>query len=190
MMADYGIGTPYWYEWEVGLVKCLEMMFDGNIESVDLQSPEFQSIDDVVVNYKDNSSLNIQVKHTDTAENFTYSTLVSGDSPMLKKWATEWKEKKNNNYIKEIRIVTNKHWGVNRRNRKCSFKCFIENVLPKLKEDYNYSSSDTSENLAIKWFKDQIDFLQDDAYEFTKIINFISFFCKMYENRIKTLKNL
>ena len=25
MMADYGIGTPYWYEWEVGLVKCLEM---------------------------------------------------------------------------------------------------------------------------------------------------------------------
>ena len=172
MMADYGIGTPYWYEWEVGLVKCLEMMLDSNIESVTLQSPEFQSIDDVVVNYKDNSSLNIQVKHTDIDENFTYSTLVSGDSPMLKKWATEWKKKKNNNDIKEIRIVTNKHWGVYRSNRKCSFKCFIENVLPKLKADYNYSSSDTSENLAIEWFKDQIDFLQDDAYEFTKIINF------------------
>ena len=85
-----GSGTPYWYEWEVGLLECLKMMSDTSIESVVLQSVDFQSLDDVVINYKDRSIINIQVKHSDKNEKFTYSSLTSGDPPMLEKWAKEW----------------------------------------------------------------------------------------------------
>ena len=44
-----GSGTPYWYEWEVGMVECLKMMNDTSIESVILQSVDFQSLDDVII---------------------------------------------------------------------------------------------------------------------------------------------
>ena len=82
-----GSGTPYWYEWEVGLLECLKMMLDTTIKSVTLQSVDFQSLDDVVVCYTDGSIINIQVKHSDVKENFTYSTLTSDTPPMLSKWA-------------------------------------------------------------------------------------------------------
>ena len=70
MTNSSGIGTPSWYEWEIGLIKCLEMLYDESIMSVVFQSSAFQSIDDVVVNYKDHSMINIQVKHTDVSANF------------------------------------------------------------------------------------------------------------------------
>ena len=101
-MYTAGSGTPYWYEWEVGLLECLKMMSDATIQSVTLQSVDFQSLDDVVVKYNDGSIVNIQVKHSDIGENFTYSTLTSGKSPMLDKWVKEWQKEKNNYNIKEI----------------------------------------------------------------------------------------
>ena len=61
MMYIAGSGTPYWYEWEVGLLECLKMMTDSTIQSVVLQSVDFQSLDDVVVNYEDGRTVNIQV---------------------------------------------------------------------------------------------------------------------------------
>ena len=85
-----GSGTPYWYEWEIGLIECLKMMSDTTVSSVVLQSEDFQSLDDVVVNYCDGSMINIQVKHSDIGENFTYSSLTSG---ALDKWAKEYAEK-------------------------------------------------------------------------------------------------
>lgn len=59
-MGNAGIGTPYWYEWEIGIIECLHMMTDASIESVTLQSSKFQSLDDVVINYADGSIANIQ----------------------------------------------------------------------------------------------------------------------------------
>lgn len=53
MNTKAGIGTPYWFEWEVGLHKCLEMLQNDSVESVVFQSSKFSSLDDVVVNYKD-----------------------------------------------------------------------------------------------------------------------------------------
>lgn len=38
-----GSGTPYWYEWEIGLLECLKMMTDISVDSVVLQSENFQS---------------------------------------------------------------------------------------------------------------------------------------------------
>ena len=81
---------PYWFEWEIGILECLNMLQDTSIESVILQSTDFQALDDVVVNYSDKSILNIQVKHTDEDANFTYSFLASGKKPLLNELALEW----------------------------------------------------------------------------------------------------
>ena len=140
-----GSGTPYWYEWKVGLLECLNMMSDTTIQSVTLQSVDFQSLDDVVIRYTDGSIINIQVKHSDIEENFTYSTLISGKSPMLNKWAKEWQDEKDKFNIKEIRIVTNRSWGTNASDDKCSFDRFINNVFPKMQADFNYQSIDPTE---------------------------------------------
>ena len=86
-MYNSGIGTPYWFEWEIGILECLNMLQDTSIESVILQSTDFQALDDVVVNYSDKSILNIQVKHTDEDANFTYSFLASGKKPLLNELA-------------------------------------------------------------------------------------------------------
>ena len=72
MMYIAGSGTPYWYEWEVGLLECLKMMTDSTIQSVVLQSVDFQSLDDVVVNYEDGSMVNIQVKHSSNPTSHSY----------------------------------------------------------------------------------------------------------------------
>lgn len=167
-----GSGTPYWYEWEVGLLECLKMMSDTTIQSVTLQSVDFQSLDDVVVCHADGSIINIQVKHSDVEENFTYSALTSGKSSMLDKWAKEWQKEKTNFYIKEIRIVTNRSWGPNASDGKCSFDRFINNVFPKMQADFNYQSIDPEEVAACTWFKTQISYLETDAYDFVKILSF------------------
>lgn len=172
-MSIAGLGSPYWYEWEIGLLECLKMMRDVTIKSVVLQSSDYVSLDDVVVNYNDGSIINIQVKHTDCNENFTYSFLVSGNEPMIVKWATEWRENKSNYNIQEIRIVTNRKWGPAESKGRCSFNDFVIKVFPNLKTNYNYAGKKPSQNLAIKWFKAQIDFLGDEASEFVKILSFV-----------------
>lgn len=169
-MSNTGIGTPYWYEWEIGLIECVKMLSNSSIESVTLQSSDFQSLDDVVVKFNDGSIINIQVKHTDDDNNMTYSFLESKEA--LQNWAKEWKNEKENYVIKEIRIVSNKKWGKNKSNGKCSFSTFVSNVLPQLKKQYSFISTDASENKAIKWFKNKIDIIGDDASEFTKILSF------------------
>lgn len=171
-MYTAGSGTPYWYEWEVGLLECLKMMTDTSVQSVVLQSQDFQSLDDVVVNYMDGSMVNIQVKHSDQNENFTYSTLTSGDPPMLEKWAKEWQREKDNYDIKEIRIVTNRKWGPNESDGKCSFKNFVSTVIPKLSLDYNYQPQSPEESTAIDWIKNNIAYLGKDASDFIKVLKF------------------
>ena len=45
-----GTGTPYWYEWSVGLLYVVKMLNpDNQIKNVVLQSDESQSLDDVVI---------------------------------------------------------------------------------------------------------------------------------------------
>ena len=168
-----GLGSPYWYEWEIGLLECLKMMRDVTIKSVVLQSSDFISLDDVVVNNNDGSIVNIQVKHTDCEDNFTYSSLTSGKTPMIKKWTTEWHKKKSNYNIREIRIVTNRKWGAAKSEERCSFNDFIIDVFPILKTNYNYIGEDDSKKLAIEWFKKQISYLGDEASEFVKILSFV-----------------
>lgn len=174
-----GMGTPYWYEWEVGLIECLKMMTDTSIESVILQCTEFMSLDDVVVRYKDNSIVNIQVKHTENGASLSYSDLIS-DGNMLNKWANEWKEKNKEYDIREIRIVTNRPWGTRGMDGKCSFDHFITYIFPKLKKDYNYISlnkdqeTKDKENKAIDWWKGNLSNLGDEAADYVKKLSFHS----------------
>ena len=133
-----GIGTPYWYEWEIGLLKCLDMLYDKNIEGVAFQSSDFQSLDDVVIFYKDKCSINIQVKHTDFNNNFTCSTLFGGEESMLQNWANDWKRNKYKRKISEIKIISNKKFGSHASKYYCSFIDLVNVVLPKLKNNYNY----------------------------------------------------
>ena len=171
-MANAGLGTPYWYEWEIGLIECLKMMNNPEIESVVLQSSDFQALDDVVVNFKDKSMINIQVKHTDVDNNFTYSFLTSGNTPLLKKLATEWQKEKNNHIIRGIQIVTNKKWGTRASDEKCSMYDFVTKVYPKLQKNFSYRGEDEYEKNAISWFKKELDFLGSDCESFVKIFSF------------------
>lgn len=171
-MSNSGIGTPYWYEWEIGIIECLRMLFDDNIISVVLQSSEFQKLDDVVVNYRDGSITNIQVKHTDVDDNFTYSFLSSGKDSLLAGLANEWQNKKDSYKIREIQLVTNKKWGSSRCDGKCSMKDFVTIVYPKLKEDFSYDGQNAYEKAAVAWFRKELSFLHEDAEAFVDVFSF------------------
>ena len=173
-MYNSGIGTPYWFEWEIGVLECLNMLQDTSIESVILQSTDFHALDDVVVKYSDKSILNIQVKHTDEDANFTYSFLASGKKPLLNALALEWKDNKDNYNFKGIQIVTNKKWGPQEIDGKCSMDDFISKIFPRLQDDYNYKSADPYEQNAIEWYKKnlEINLNQHESACFTKIFSF------------------
>lgn len=173
-MYNSGIGTPYWFEWEIGILECLNMLQDTSIESVILQSTDFQALDDVVVNYSDKSILNIQVKHTDEDANFTYSFLASGKKPLLNALALEWKNNKDNYNFKGIQIVTNKKWGPQETDGKCSMDDFISKVFPCLQDNYNYTSAKPNEQKAIEWYRENLEINLDsnEAACFTKIFSF------------------
>lgn len=172
-MNNAGIGTPYWYEWTIGIIECLKMLSSYDIKSVVLQSSDFVSLDDVVINYADGSITNIQVKHTDIKANLTYSFLDSNGS-LIKKLANEWNEKKGEYRIREIQLVTNRGWGTNTSSGRCSVADFIENVYPRLKVDYEYEGSNLLEKNAIEWLKKQISFLGENQKEFVSIFSFRS----------------
>lgn len=172
-MSMAGLGSPYWYEWEIGLLECLNMMRDVTVKSVVLQSSDFVSLDDVVVNYNDGSIVNIQVKHTDCNDNFTYSFLSSESESLLQKLSQEWLSKKKSNNIREIRIVTNRKWGPVKSDGKCSFEDFVTKVFPILQKDYDYDGQDLSQELSVKWFKEQLVDLGEQAAEFVRILSFV-----------------
>ena len=173
-MYNSGIGTPYWFEWEIGILECLKMLQDTSIESVVLQSENFEKLDDVVVNYNDQSILNIQVKHTDVSNNFTYSFLASGEKSLLNDLALEWKKNKDKYSFKGVQIVTNKKWGIHISDGKCSMDSFISKIFPFLQADYSYTSSDKYEQKAIEWYKKTLEnsLNRDEAELFTKIFSF------------------
>lgn len=120
------------------------------------------------------SILNIQVKHTDVNDNFTYSFLSSREKSLLNELSLEWKNNKNDYNFKGIQIVTNKKWGTQKTDGKCSMDDFISKVFPWLQDDYNYTSSDPNEQNAIEWYRKNLEMKLDpkEAAYFTKIFSF------------------
>lgn len=89
-MPTPGIGDPYWFEWYVGLKHVIEMLNpDNGIESVIFQHPEYDTIDDVVVEYKDDKKqICYQIKHEISTSIMHQKTkvilgLLNGEFPEL-----------------------------------------------------------------------------------------------------------
>lgn len=80
-MSTPGIADPYWYEWYVGLDNIIKMLNpDNGIDYVIFQSEDYDTIDDVVVGYKNGTQeVCYQVKHeilSSTKHNLTFGTLI------------------------------------------------------------------------------------------------------------------
>jgi hypothetical protein len=108
-----GIGDPYFYEWSVGLMHALDMLDTHNgIESITLQASNLQGLDDVVINYITGKKRCIQVKHTRTTNNITFSDLV-GSGGLLKDIANEWADITSKNIDCIAQLFTNRSSGDN-----------------------------------------------------------------------------
>jgi hypothetical protein len=78
--SSAGKGTPYWYEWTVGLTKVVEMLYqESGISSVSFQETGIKGWDDVVVRYSDGRIDCLQVKHSREGTNITFGTFVGKD---------------------------------------------------------------------------------------------------------------
>ena len=111
-----GKSDPYWYEWSVGEMYLLDMLYEeGNIENVAFQANISLGLDDVVVYYKDGSIKCIQVKHTRADDTLTYADLVSpkadGKISLLGELAESWYKERNNYKIIVPQIFTNRKLG-------------------------------------------------------------------------------
>ncbi len=117
-----GIGDPYWYEWSIGLLNVIDMINpDNGINSVALQATSAQGLDDVVVEYTNNSKKYYQVKHTRVDDTITFSYLVSEDKKgmsLLKSLARAWKEVKNKGQQSIPILYTNRKYGTKTSNVK------------------------------------------------------------------------
>ncbi|BFL48214.1 ATP-binding protein [Lactonifactor longoviformis] len=110
-----GTGTPYWFEWSVGLLYMVKMLNpDSGIKNVVLQSEDSQSLDDVVVSYEDGMVEYIQVKNTREDDKLTYSDMVEGEleQSYLYKYSLEWKGMETKNAGKNrVILFTNRKMG-------------------------------------------------------------------------------
>ncbi len=110
-----GQGTPYWYEWTVGLLKVVEMMRpDSGIASVSFQEKGVKGWDDVVVRHEDGKIDYIQVKHTREGNNLTFGAFLAPDkkgetllSNLFKAWLDMGLSSKNARCI----VYTNREAG-------------------------------------------------------------------------------
>ena len=86
----------------------------------------------------------------------------------------EWKNNKDNYNFKGIQIVTNKKWGPQETDGKCSMDDFISKVFPCLDDNYNYTSAKPNEQKAIEWYRENLEINLDsnEAACFTKIFSF------------------
>lgn len=80
MNPSAGKADPFWYEWNVGLEKVIEMLQpDTDIASVEFQRDGIKGWDDVVVRFTDGTTHYLQVKHSRVGTNLTFGSLVTVD---------------------------------------------------------------------------------------------------------------
>jgi hypothetical protein len=177
VMATPGIGDPYWYEWYVGLEQIIKMMNpDIGISYVTFQSDVHNTIDDVVVGYKDKQEVCFQVKHevgNVGRSNLTFSKLIettSGNNGKVKEslineLAKGWKEAEKLEGKEIIPVLyTNRGLGVNRQSRNyCGeeYKAlpltkFIEQIQLILNQNITFDNlydQIKEKNLKLQWLE-------------------------------------
>lgn len=188
-MSTPGINDPNWYEWYVGLKYVIEMINpDSNIEYVIFQHEDYDTIDDVVVQYKNgDKQLCYQVKHqisTSKMNNLTFGKLLEkskNNKSLLESIFYGWKDAVHNNVGKSIvPILFTNRCTTGRTSKRCyngneykaysirEFLRLIKNVFHDELNPLNYHIED--KNLLLQW-KELCDKLniQDEK----EIINFI-----------------
>lgn len=110
-----GKGTPYWYEWSVGLLRVVDMLYaDSGISSVTFQETGVKGWDDVVVRFSDGRIEFIQVKHSREDHNITFGDLVSCDDDgesLLKSLYEAWVKLGYKSTTATCRVFTNRDAG-------------------------------------------------------------------------------
>lgn len=122
-----GAGDPYFYEWYVGLENVIKMLNpDSDIRSVVFQHDEYNTIDDVVVEYTNGTvQMCYQVKHnTETAapKSMTFGSMLESSENkkcLLEAMFQGWKQAcaTSNSLIKPV-LFTNRIIH-DRRSRRC-----------------------------------------------------------------------
>ena len=146
-MATPGIGDPYWFEWYVGLKNIINMLNpDNGIEYVIFQCSKYNTIDDVVVGYKDGGhEICYQIKHeifTSKTQNLTFGKLLEQETKtkpcLLCAIAQGWQAARASaeNQIKPI-LYTNRTLGPNRATRTFNGKSYSSYPIKKFFEKAN-----------------------------------------------------
>lgn len=180
-----GQGDPYWYEWSVGQMYILDMLYpESNIKSVELQADISLGIDDVVINYKNNQKCCVQVKHTRARDTITFGDLVYQESEdktsLLGDLAKSWfKEKKKYSQL-NIVLYTNREIGVTQSRgkkdgnyKRPALKEFIEKLNIQLSNDVKFQNIKFGEyEKAWEIWKKQIKMIPTDEekLEFLRLL--------------------
>lgn len=95
MTQSAGKADPFWYEWNVGLEKIIEMLQpDTDVASVEFQRDGIKGWDDVVVRFTDGRTDYYQVKHSRVGASLTFGSLVTVQegSSLLGSLFDAWKQ--------------------------------------------------------------------------------------------------
>ncbi len=186
-MPTPGIGDPYWYEWYTGLEQVINMLDpDTNIKSVIFQHSEYDTVDDVVVEYVDgNTEICYQVKHeisTSNNNNLTFGKLLeskNGKPCLIKALFVGWKKAKDESKIINPVLYTNRKSHDRRAGRTFNGKSYsaysINKFLELINQEFDKEELDIKdENLVLQWEElcskfDKTDI--DDLVEFLKVLS-------------------
>lgn len=186
-MPTPGIGDPYWYEWYIGLEQVINMLDpDTNIKSVVFQHGEYDTIDDVVVEYVDgNTEICYQVKHeisTSNNNNLTFGKLLeskNGKPCLIKALFVGWKKAKDENKVINPVLYTNRKSLDRRAGRTFNGKSYsaysINKFLELINQEFDKEELDIKdENFVLQWEElsskfDKTDI--DDLVVFLKVLS-------------------
>lgn len=191
MFNTPGIGDPYFYEWYVGLEYVIKMINpDNNIDYVTFQSEKYETIDDVIVGYKNNScKMCYQIKHQigeEANKSITFNDIltVKRATSLINSLAKGWDEatKISTNLVVPI-LYTNKKLGVKSTNRTFQGIQYIAYPLHEFLEKVKILSGKSLEqgkttldiddkNLEMQWK----EFCQGIKLSEDKIIKFVNVF--------------
>ena len=191
-MSTPGIGDPYWYEWYVGLKYIVEMINpDSRIASVIFQHETYDTVDDVVVEYKDGTEeLCYQVKHeisTSKKSNLTFGKLIEQQNGknLLDSIFSGWENTHKNN--KPI-LFTNRTLGRNKSARifrgqkypAYSITDFFELIKKELEDVDDFTSIAISDHNLAQQFEEFCSAIK--AEDQNNIVKFIKAF-SIYGNQ-------
>ena len=179
MNPGAGKADPYWYEWNVGLEKVVDMLGpDSPIASVEFQKSGIKGWDDVVVRLKSGRTEYYQVKHSRTENNLTFGSLVQGEDgvSLLSSLFDAWKKLGSARLDARFIVQTNREAGTRKSSTEDGIKrpALVE-FMAWLGDALKDSASISAFKPAIEWerawaeWRSQLEGTDEEQYEFLKV---------------------